>query len=235
MKTKDFVFLITGCLDNSALAENYAKATLNCKTVQQYKLSYVAPYTAFDGIDKFETTVTYRPFKDVASRKAAVIIDLYEWISHETEEYLEIFFKYLSDYDGFFHHRYLFTVGNAKAEQVGTLNELAANYLGRGKLIELNPFIDLASTASYLTSNYPFSPAVAEIVAGIVMQKPIRGASQLDNFLRDFVSRISVAGEQITLTELKSAVGLLSGTKLGCIYDISELITLLTEEKERAA
>ena len=38
-------------------------------------------------------------------------IDLSEWEGHETEEYLEIFMKFIHDYTGYFNFKYIFITG----------------------------------------------------------------------------------------------------------------------------
>lgn len=101
-----------------------------------FGLPYTAPYNVFTGIKEFQLETKYRPFTDGASKHAVAVIDVTEWLGHEDEEYLEVFMKFLHDYDAtFFDFNYVFTARDADVKEIEAMFELAAEYFVDGEYI----------------------------------------------------------------------------------------------------
>lgn len=103
-------------------------------TLRMFGCQYTAPYEPFVEILNFQKVSAYRPFKDSLSKKKVIAIDLKEWIGHENEEYLHIFFKFLHDAPLPFAYEYIFTVGGAGYEEAKPLHALMKKYLEEGEV-----------------------------------------------------------------------------------------------------
>ena len=97
-------------------------------------LPYTPPFQNFDGIKKFQKIAAYRPFADGIRKGKVIAINLEEWLGHEEEAYLEIFFRFLHDYTPFLKFEYIFTAGNLEKEEAEPLYSLMKKYLGRGEM-----------------------------------------------------------------------------------------------------
>ncbi len=65
--------------------------------ITPYCFKYIMPYDTFPNLRRsYECQIGYIPF---GPEKRCVTIDLTEWIGHESEEYLDIFLKYLADHN----------------------------------------------------------------------------------------------------------------------------------------
>lgn len=137
----NFTVLITGEADNDTAALRYIQgheAYREAKCVL-YQLEYVPPYyETFKGIRDFQELTKYHAFHDPIQKEAAAVIDLSEWIGHEQESYLEIFCKFLHDYDwAFYQYVYIFTVGEADRKTAEKLYALLDRYLEEGEIVEM--------------------------------------------------------------------------------------------------
>lgn len=135
----NFTILTTGAADNDTAALRYIQSQEVYREAKcvLYQLQYVPPYETFKGIMDFQDIIKYHPFSDPIQKEAAAVIDLSEWIGHEQEEYLEIFCKFLHDYDlEFYEYAYIFTVGTADRKTAEKLYTLLDRYLEEGEIVE---------------------------------------------------------------------------------------------------
>lgn len=237
MDKKKFTFLLTGREDNDVAAQYFVHSHgYREEKCVFYKLRYAPPYENFRGIRDFERMTQYRPFTDPARKKAAVAIDLSEWITHEKEEYLEIFFKFLHDYNwSFYSFEYIFTVGAADREKAKELYKLASEYLCEGALVEDRTLSDEKKMTGYLEGMYSVAHTVAEKLAHILVSNEIKGYAQLKTVVDDFAKHILLYGEGGLITEEQvcKAFDSLKNSKLGILYE-KDLSAWKTEaEKER--
>lgn len=198
-KERRFTFVLTGIKDNDSLVENYVRNHgYEKEKCTQYKLEYTPPYQNFNGISYFERITQYRPFQDPIQKKAVAVIDLSDWIGHEKEEYLEIFCKFLHDYDwSFYRYEYVFTVGNADRAKVKELYGLISEYLCEGKILEDRTMTDERSMSEYLISEFPIDQNLAEKLAYVFISNKIRGYVQLNMVMKDFVERLQYEKDSI--------------------------------------
>lgn len=221
-KEKKFTFLLTGMENNDAAAEKYVRKNgYDGAKVVQYKLEYAVPYAKFQGIAEFERMTQYKPFCDVAKKQAVAIIDLSEWLNHEKEDFLEIFMKYLHDYDwSFFKYEYVFTAGKADRTQIRALYRLASEYLYGGEIVEDRTMVDKKKLSSYLMTEYPINKGLAERLAQIFVGGKLKGVSQLEMIMRDLVERIQPPpGMLITEKHIYKFFEKIENSKLGILYE----------------
>ena len=98
-----------------------------------FHLAYTPPFQPFEGIKQFQKMAAYRPFVDGLWKRKVVAVNLEEWIGHEKENYLEIFLRFLYDYDSFFIFEYIFLTRDVKEQELEPLKKLVKQYLGEEK------------------------------------------------------------------------------------------------------
>lgn len=221
-KENTFTFFLTGKKDNDAAVENYVRNHgYDGSKCVHYKLGYTPPYQNFTGIECFERLTQYKPFCDSIHKKAVAIIDLSEWIGHETEEYLEIFCKFLHDYDwNFYRYEYVFTVGESNREKAMGLYALVTEYLCEGKVIEDRTLTDEKSMAAYLMDTYPVNEMLAIKLSHIFIKNKIKGYTQLNMVMKDLVERIQYEkSNMLTEQQLWSSFDKLESSKLTIMFN----------------
>lgn len=191
-KEKAFTFFLTGKEDNDTAAENYVRTHgYDGAKCIQYRLEYTPPYRNFTGISYFERMTQYHPFDDPIQKKAVAIIDLSEWIGHEKEQYLEIFCKFLHDYDwSFYRYEYVFTVGKVGRIKIKALYALVDEYLCEGEIEEDRTLIDEKKMSQYLSARFAVDRTLAARLSHILVSDKIKGFSQLNTVIEDFVGRM---------------------------------------------
>lgn len=185
LNRSSFTFYLTGRKDNDAAVIR----AIGDHNYIVFDLPYTAPYQEFRSIKEFQYDSRYRPFKDEARKKKIAIINLAEWVGHEEEEYLEIFVKFLHDYRAFFHYDYVFTVGDAKKDEIKKLYILMAQYLYDGKIIEDRTLTDAQVLSGYIKANYPVDDDVADKCADIMTGHCVKSLPQVDMFIQDLVDK----------------------------------------------
>lgn len=222
MNEKNFTCILTGMKDNDTMVENYVRrhGFEEAKCVQ-YKLEYTPPYENFTGISYFEIMTQYRPFTDPIQKKAVAVIDLSEWIGHEEEEYLEIFCKFLHDYDwSFYQYEYVFTVGDADRMKMKKLYAVLSEYLDKGNIVEDRTMTDEKSMAKYLVSAFPVNKTLAAKLSHIFVDNKIKGYVQLHMVMKDFVARVqSNKGSLLTEKKVKEKFAELENSKLMILFE----------------
>lgn len=219
---KDFTFFLTGTKDNDTAAENYVRnhGFKNAKLIQ-YKLEYTPPYQNFNSISYFERITQFRPFTDPIQKKAVAIIDLSEWIGHEKEEYLEIFCKFLHDYDwSFYRYEYVFTFGDADRVKVKEMYRLFSEYLCNGQIEEDNVMTDVNSMMKYLMAAFPVDKALSLKLSHIFVNNRIRSYVQLNMVMKDLMNRLQcVDGELLTEAIVSKKLDTLKDSKLTILFE----------------
>lgn len=220
-KEKAFTFFLTGREDNDTAAENYVRnhGYDGAKCVQ-YKLEYTPPYEKFTGIADFERITQYRPFCDPIQKKAAAIIDLSEWIGHEKDQYLEIFYKFLHDYDwSFYKYEYVFTAGKADRSQIKEVYTLAEQYLCEGGIEEDRTMTSEKEMTKYLSSRFPVDRALAEKLSTIFISGQIKGYPQLNTVMEDFIRRMQWReGKVLSEKQAGKMLARLKGSKMDNLF-----------------
>jgi len=94
-REKQFTFYLSGMEDNDTAVMNYIRSLKGYEDCPYmfFKLHYVPPYQEFDYIKEFQCKSRFKPFVDAARHRKIAVIDLSEWVGHETEEYLEVNFR----------------------------------------------------------------------------------------------------------------------------------------------
>lgn len=206
-KEKTFTFYLTGRKDNDTAVENYVRThgynDLKCVF---FKLEYTPPYKDFRAIADFMAITQYHPFRDPSFKKAAAVIDLSEWIGHENEENLEIFLKFLHDYDwSFYRYEYVFTVGDADKSKIKAIYAVVDEYLCKGHIYEDKTLTDEKSMSVYLYENYPVNRALAERLSYIFVANKINGYAQIHTVMEDFIERADLKRKTV-LTERQAGI-----------------------------
>lgn len=221
-KENAFTFFLTGKKDNDAAVENYVRNNGydEAKRVH-YKLEYIPPYQNFTGIAHFERLTQYRAFSDSVQKRAVAIIDLSEWIGHEKEEYLEIFCKFLHDYDwSFYRYEYVFTVGEANRDKTMELYALVSEYLCEGKMIEDRTMTEEKSMSEYLMTTYPVNKMLSSKLSRIFIRNEIKGYTQLNMVMNDLVERLQYKKNNlITEQQLWNSFDKLENSKLAIMFN----------------
>lgn len=159
---KDFILLITSCMDNDYAAERAADPALK---VVHHKLFYVPPYNDFKELKALQ--VKLRESDYGMGRKVCCAIDISEWIGHEDDEYFIITLKYLHD------HRsgidYIFTVGESGENDVRKLFFKLSCYM-RGMIFTDKTFVS-GDSLSGLIESYGIARPTAQMLSELVMRK----------------------------------------------------------------
>lgn len=204
-RERTFTFFLTGVEDNDAAMLKYLQDKKGYKDAKcvLYKLEYIEPYKDCNSIRDFERITRYRPFVDPIRKTAVAAIDLSEWIGHEREEYLEIFFKFLHDYDwSFYKYEYVFTAAGADKSKVRGLYKLASEYLYGGEIEEDRTMVDEKEMSLYLSESYAVDVSLADKLSHIFVRNKLKGYSQLNTIMEDFISKMQCNREE-KLTEKK--------------------------------
>lgn len=220
-KENTFTFFLTGKKDNDVAVESYVrKRGYDESKCVHYKLEYTPPYQNFTGITYFERLSQYRPFTDSIKKKAVAIVDLSEWVGHEKEEYLEIFCKFLHDYDWcFYRYEYVFTVGEANREKAKELYELVSEYLCEGRIVEDRTLTDEKSMSAYLLGEYPINKLLATKLSRIFIRNKIKGYTQLSMVMGDLVERMQEGKSNlITEQQIWKSFEKLENSKLAVLF-----------------
>lgn len=221
-KEKTFTFFLTGRTDNDTAVENYVRTHgYDVSKCIMYKLDYTPPYKDFTGIASFMLMTQYHPFSDPLFKMAVAVVDLSEWIGHEKEEKLEIFLKFLHDYDwSFYRYEYVFTVGDADKIKIKAIYALVDEYLCRGDIFEDKTLTDEKCMSAYISANYPVSQALAEKLSHIFVVNKINGYAQVKTVMEDLIERVNLRKEAI-LTEKQIGIelGKLEVCKLQTLYE----------------
>lgn len=223
-KEKAFTFFLTGKEDNDTAAENYVRNHGYGETkCVQYKLEYTPPYEKFIGIADFERMTQYRPFRDPIQKSAVAIIDLSEWVGHEKEQNLEIFFKFLHDYDwSFYRYEYVFTAGKADRACIKELYILADEYLCEGEIEEDRTMTSEKEMSKYLKSQFPVDRALAEKLSHIFISGKIKGYPQLNTVMEDFIGRMQCReGKVLSKRQAGKMLARLKDSKMETLFEKS--------------
>lgn len=222
-KEKTFTFFLTGRKDNDTAVENYVRTHgYDESKCILYKLEYTPPYKNFTDIADFMSKTQYHPFRDPLHKEAVVVIELSEWIGHEKEENLEIFLKFLHDYDwSFYRYEYVFTVGDADKIKIKDLYALVDEYLCRGDIFEDKTLTDEKYMSVYLSANYPVNRALAERLSHIFVTNKTFGYAQINTVMEDFIERVNLR-KGATLTEKQAGIllGKLEACKLQTLFEL---------------
>lgn len=195
-KTKSFTLLITGVSDN----EPTVKRLIGGDDFISYKLQYAPPYANFDGIKEFQIESRYKPFEHSNKAFKYAAIDVSEWVGHEQEEYIECFFKFLHDYDGFFDFKYIFTIGKSKDWK--SIYLLAAKYLEEGEVICDRTFVDAKHMSSFISKEYKVVGRTSSILAELFIEEEISSYAEIETIMND-IRRYS-GREKIDIKDIHS-------------------------------
>jgi len=120
MTDTNFTLLITHLHDNDRAALRLTGG----KNSVFFKLGYVPPYEEFRELKQLQLRTKNA---DLFGGDAYIIMDLSEWVRHETEEYFSVTMKYLHDQS--YKWRYIFTVGNNSLNAVKPMLNVIKCYL----------------------------------------------------------------------------------------------------------
>jgi hypothetical protein len=218
---KAFVFLVTGKKDNEGIAFHYLEKEGYDGARVVFKLDYTAPYHNFTSIRDFQNVIKYRPFEGVNRKMAVAIIDLSDWLGHEQEDYLEIFFKYLHDFkNSFYSYEFIFTAGDADEKKMKDLYMLADEYLYEGETVFERTLVEEQALADYLMEAYPFDKKSAEKFAGVFVKNQVKGFVQLNRCMTELQQKIKPGRRgKITLKEICSDFAVIENSKFGRFYE----------------
>lgn len=215
----NFTILLTGVDDSETLARAYLERSgKQIATIIPFKLPYTLPYNRFVGIQQFQLLSRYRPFLSEPNRTSAVVIlDLSEWVGHEDEEYLTVFFRYLHDHSAisFYKPEYILTLGSATAKSAKKMYCLASEYLRMGAMVQDKTLQDRELLGKYLESAYPLEPTAADTLAGVYLQKPIASLRHVRLMTEDLLVRLNEDASLVTQKQLAQVVG---DSKLALFY-----------------
>lgn len=173
---KDAVFLITAMEENERLVRELAHAQTQrtpelfdgLTPVVYRRLPYVAPYESFN-----ELRLLSLQIHDAAGLRAEfrgiVALDLSEWLSHESDNYLKITFKYLHDHRSIW--KSLFVAGDADSGRLQFMLQTAAAYL-RPRCRQLCLFHDKPLLQQYIAANLSIVPDACRMLAQLCMEIP---------------------------------------------------------------
>lgn len=189
MKKNDYTIFASDTTDNRTLMFCVFGSGMNgIAEPLHFKLRYVLPYSDFNGIMLFRHTCAYRPFRDAPVRARTVVIDLSEWKDHAAEEYLDHFFAYLHDYDGYYDFTYVFDLGTGDMRFANEINMLAALYLGKGEVLENRLGKDGRLLAEYIGTVYGVCENTSAKLAKLFNESErLSGLTAIDSVMSDLV------------------------------------------------
>ena len=176
---KSFTVFISGAPDSIQSARAYISNRNPDRTVLSFKLPYTPPYEMFRGIRSYQYATRYRPFQSEPHRRCAMILDLSEWLGHENEDYLRVFFKFLHDETGFYDKEYILTAGEADERAIRGLRLLAAEYLPGGQILRDKTLCDPDALREHLEAHYPLESDAADYLARLYLRRPIPGPDRV--------------------------------------------------------
>lgn len=222
-RERTFTFFLTGVEDNDAAILKFLRNKKEYKDAKCvfYKLEYTVPYKDYNGIRDFERVTRYRPFVDPTRKTAVAAIDLSDWIGHEREEYLEIFFKFLHDYDwSFYNYKYVFTVAGADKMKMRDLYKLASQYLYDGKIEEDRTMVDEKEMSSYLSETYAIDTSLADKLSHIFLKNKLKGYGQLNTIMEDFISKMQCnRGGKLTEKQVYESIYEMEDSKIAILFE----------------
>ncbi|MBR3299301.1 MAG: hypothetical protein IKI64_08860 [Clostridia bacterium] len=211
MRKNDYTIFASDTTDNRSLMFCVFGSRMNeIAEPLHFKLRYVPPYNDFSGIALFRYACAYKPFRDDPVRARNVIIDLSEWREHADEEYLEHFFAYLHDYDGYHYFTYVFDLGSKDNRFAKAINMLAALYLGKGEVIENKLGNDDGLLSEYIGMVYGVcentSAKLAKLFNG---SERFSGLTAIDGIMSDLVESTKQLDIALDRAEPKQLTALL--------------------------
>ena len=132
----------------------------------------------------------YRPFEDSTDAFKYAAIDLSEWEGHETEEYLEIFMKFIHDYTGYFNFKYIFITGCIEKGHIKNLSHLLHRYLGVGEVLMDKTFMDEKVMSTYIANKYNVEKSASKRLASCFLDDRIGGYAELEMIMQDTKDRL---------------------------------------------
>lgn len=137
-KLHTYTFLVTEQKLNDLEIKEFVCAMEEKETpIMIYKFLYTPPYeTNSDFIKKFQYRGSYKPFQDDTQKRKIAVINMTEWIGHEQEEKLELFAKFLHDYQSYFDFEYVLVAERADKHTIRDLYEKISEFWGKGYVVE---------------------------------------------------------------------------------------------------
>ena len=172
----DLIFLVTEMQDNDKIvAELSNQMRLDNPELFEgedahvyFKLRYARPFDQFDELKKLilrikDSTGLRRDFRGI------VALDCLEWLGFESEEYFQVTLKYLYDFRRLY--KYIFTAGDAPAEQIKTMLDASSHFF-RAAAVDKSLFNHRDELARYIKSRLgasgaKYDGAAAGLLAGI--------------------------------------------------------------------
>lgn len=158
-----------------------------------YRLSYTPPYEQFNGLRKLLLQIRRESKTEIPE---VLVLDLTEWIEHETDEYLDAAVKYLYDHRDIYD--YIFVVRNCSRRKCLPLFLKLRTFMA-GTITEDLTFSDKSYLAEYLTESHTIDSDALDILTSIFMQDPdeqYKSYTVADNILEE----LSLASENDTIT-----------------------------------
>lgn len=206
-----FVLLVTGISGNDSVLKRFVEN----KPHICYRLPYTSPYKEFCGIKQFQLEAKYRPFEDSTDAFKYAAIDLSEWEGHETEEYLEIFMKFIHDYTGYFNFKYIFITGCIEKGHIKNLSHLLHRFLGVGEVLMDKTFMDEKVMSTYIANKYNVEKSASKRLASCFLADGIGGYAELEMIMQDTRNRVK-SKNQIDMEDIQTLVN----TKLSKLHSL---------------
>lgn len=222
--SRSFSILATGINSNDGAVRRY----IGEQPCVFYKLSYTPPYKEFLGIRQFQLEGRYRPFEDRTQEFKYAAIDLSEWEGHETEEYLELFMKFVHDYTDYFDFKYIFVTGCTEQKHIKSIFQLANRYLEDGEVLLDRTFVDEKALASYISKRYHVNKMASSHLASGFINGGMSGYAELEMVMQDIVSRAKEKKE-INVEDIQ----LVLNTKSSKLHSLYREAMQLQEEESR--
>lgn len=180
----------------------------------EFAMAYAPPYEEFRGIRELQLAVR----RMGAFPPETLVIDLTEWVGHESEEAFEIAAMFLHD------HRQLWNLVFLARET--TAPDCAMTFLTLrafldGRMSEDRTFADRETLAAYLAKQKPFESAAADRLAGILLKPAAR-------MLRSYPRVSALLDELCTgrrITEARLAEALNDPTSVLCLVGGRDAVT----------
>lgn len=196
--SKSFLILATGVTSNDAAIKRFAGE----KAYMCYRLPYTPPYKDFEGIKQFQLEAKYRPFEDGTEAFKYAGVDVSEWVGHEKEEYLELFMKFIHDYTGFFHFKFIFVSSCTEQSHIKGIFQLANRYLQDGEVLLDKTFADEKALSMFIAKKYRLTSAVTTQLSKCFVCSGMSGYAELELVVKDIIARVGQK-EEIELEDIR--------------------------------
>lgn len=215
MRDTYFVFVDTGVRDNEAIIRSLISKN---KEIRGFKLRYTPPYEDFKEIKKFQEMAVYQAFETNNREGVIIAVDLEEWYEHQNDEYLEIFFRFLHDYEPEIKvNSLVFSMGDKDQKQAAGILNLAYSYLGEGNVLDYKLMSDKEKLSGYIKKHTGCDETAAKLLAEEFVQQSTN-YTLMNHILNDLNNYAEKEKQTVTVNWIETKLSEENNMKLRVLY-----------------